>query len=194
MLDDIDDEAASDQRENKPGSEVYAIISVLNSSPPKQTDNFSEDTLINWETALVESSSTMPDQTPIPRGGIGGGFDMRFLDRMYEEGAAAIYGGSYESSVNVSHGVPVGYDGHTALLSLPAPPAECLDAATVVSEDPFAVVPASVYNLPMGEMEKQQVLMTEQLMWPQTYSAGDAMQGQAVMAAHPYQMGVYTRN
>ncbi|KAK4799340.1 hypothetical protein SAY86_024705 [Trapa natans] len=142
----------------------------------------------DWETALVQSASCLPNQSVAQ----GGGFDMSLLDGMYQQGAivqAAV--GNHEGSGSASS-VALGSAGRPAMLALPAPPAP--NGSIMASGgDPFtaslAVAPPSYVQ--MSEMEKKQkLLMDEQLMWQQYAANG---RGGHIGMGNPYNRGVYSR-
>lgn len=141
----------------------------------------------DWETALVQSASSLPNQSVA----LGGGFDMSLLDGMYQQGAAAQAGGNYGGSGSASS-IALGSAGRPAMLALPAPPATN-GGSTTPGGDPFAasLAVAPPAYVQMSEMEKKQkLLMDEQLMWQQY--AANGRQGQIGMG-NPYNTGVNTR-
>lgn len=122
------------------------------SAPTPAWESFIDDST-DWETALVQSASSLSDQ----KASLGGGFDILLLDGMYRQAmsVAAPSSGSASSFAFV---------GRTpGLLALPAPP-----AGGGGGEDPFAasLAVAPPAYVQMSEMEnKQQLLVEEQLMW-----------------------------
>lgn len=144
-------------------------------------ETFNEDAA-DWETALVESTSTLSGQKVT----LAAGFDMLLLDGMYKQ-QPETKGGSASS-------VALGPTGRPQTLALPAPPTSATSSA-----DPFAasLTVAPPAYVQMSEMEKKQkLLVEEQLMWQQY--ARDGMQGQLGMAKiqhhNPYNMGGYTHS
>ncbi|XP_078434746.1 putative clathrin assembly protein At1g03050 [Wolffia australiana] len=132
----------------------------------------------SWETALVQSASSLPDQKPV----LGGGFDQLLLDAMYHHAPTAANAGEFTGSAS-----SVSLPQAQRLLALPA--------AAPAAGDPFAaslaVAPPSYVQISdMGK--KQQFLVEEQMMWQQY--AIDGMQGQLGLARlqqNPHPMGGY---
>ncbi|KAL6176518.1 hypothetical protein ACLB2K_053151 [Fragaria x ananassa] len=147
---------------------------------PQPWEAFSEEA--DWETALVQSATHLPNQ----KTSLGGGFDLLLLDGMYHQAqvTSAMAGPGYETSGSASS-VALGSAGRPDMLALPAPPAQSDqngESSMVVATtqvDPFAasmVVPPPAY-VQMSDLEKKQkLLMEEQLMWHQY--ARDGLQGQ----------------
>ncbi|KAF7842641.1 putative clathrin assembly protein [Senna tora] len=133
----------------------------------------------DWETALVQSATNLPNQKPA----LGGGFDTLLLDGMYKQAEtnAAMQGPGYGLSGSASS-VALGSAGRPAMLALPAPPSSGNNGPAPFV-DPFAaslaVAPPSYVQ--MSEIEKKQrLLMEEQILWQQYGREG--MQGQAALA------------
>ncbi|XP_028753136.1 putative clathrin assembly protein At1g03050 [Neltuma alba] len=135
----------------------------------------------DWETALVQSTSNLPNQKPE----LGGGFDTLLLDGMYKQAEvnAAMQGPGFIVSGS-SSSMALGSAGRPALLALPAPPTSggSTDFGPA-STDPFAaslgVAPPSYVQ--MSEMEKKQgLLVEEQVLWQQYTREG--MQGEATLS------------
>ncbi|XP_054776194.1 putative clathrin assembly protein At1g03050 [Prosopis cineraria] len=135
----------------------------------------------DWETALVQSTSNLPNQKPA----LGGGFDTLLLDGMYKQAEvnAAMQGPGFGVTGSASS-MALGSAGKPAMLALPAPPTSggCAGFGTANS-DPFAaslgVAPPSYVQ--MSEMEKKQrLLMEEQVIWQQY--AREGMQGEATLS------------
>ncbi|CAN0878581.1 Putative clathrin assembly protein At1g03050 [Linum grandiflorum] len=150
-----------------------ASASTSTNTPALTWEAFNND---DWETALVESASSLAVQKPA----FPGGFDMTLLDGMYQQGAttASLSGvAGYGSVSGSASSVALGSAGRPAMLALPAPPTSTSSPGGGFS-DPFAAsmaVPPPSY-VQMSEMEKkQQLLREEQLMWQQ-YGA-NGMQG-----------------
>ncbi|KAF4376237.1 hypothetical protein F8388_018906 [Cannabis sativa] len=172
-------------------------------SPPQQQSNweaFSEESPADWETALVQSATALPNQKTT----LAGGFDMLLLDGMYQQAktSMAMAGPGFGASGSASS-MAVGSAGKPAMLALPAPPPQSLapDGIAVVaanndSMDPFAasLAVAPPPYVQISEMEKKQkLLVEEQLMWQQY--ARDGMQGQLGMGNmqhNGYNNGGYT--
>lgn len=154
-----------------------------------------KDSSGDWETALVQSASHLPNQkASLPKG-----LDPLMLNGMYTQGMTTassgfVTTGSASSVAFVSAGRP-------EVLALPAPPVAHIGTGTVsVNADPFAaslgIAPPTYVQ--MSEMEKKQrLLVQEQMMWQQYIR--DGMQGHAVFAGvqqqNPYQYstGGFTR-
>ncbi|WCJ40045.1 ENTH/ANTH/VHS superfamily protein [Euphorbia peplus] len=127
-----------------------------------QWEAFNEGTG-DWETALVQSASSLQTQ----KATLGGGFDMLVLDGMYQGATNATtigyIGSGSASSVALGSAGQLG----TAMLALPAPPQAVSEMHNL---DPFAasLVVAPPSFVQMSDMEKKQkLLMEEQLMWQQ---------------------------
>ncbi|XP_050378878.1 putative clathrin assembly protein At1g03050 [Argentina anserina] len=154
--------------------------SITSTTGPQPWEAFSEED--DWETALVQSATNLPNQ----KTSLGGGFDLLLLDGMYQQAqvTSTMAGPGYGTSGSASS-VALGSAGRPAMLALPAPPTQSdqnADRSMVVGTthvDPFAasmVVPPPSY-VQMSDLEKKQkLLMEEQLMWHQY--ARDGMQGQ----------------
>ncbi|CAA6660363.1 unnamed protein product [Spirodela intermedia] len=149
-------------------------------APPKW-EAFTSEENADWETALVQSASSLSTQ----KAALGGGFDQLLLDAMYQHqppaGNALGFTGS-ASSMAVPQGQP--------LLALPAPLAP---TGALAGGDPFAaslVVEPPAY-VRISDMEKKQhLLVEEQIMWQQY--AKEGMRGQLELARlqqNPYPMG-----
>ncbi|KAF7803687.1 putative clathrin assembly protein [Senna tora] len=136
----------------------------------------------DWETALVQSASSLKNQKPA----LGGGFDTLLLDGMYNQAAAAAIPGS-GYGVGSASSVALGSAGRPAMLALPAPPTPESHGSSWISADPFAasMMVAPPAYVQMSEMEKKQrLLVEEQLLWQQYTSNG--MQGHAnITRMHP---------
>ncbi|KAK7400280.1 hypothetical protein VNO78_11484 [Psophocarpus tetragonolobus] len=149
------------------------------------------DDAADWETALVQSSSNLPNQKP----SLGGGFDTLLLDGMYKQAATytGMQGQSYGMNGSASS-VALGSGGKPAMLALPAPPMSGNDSRWA-SADPFAasfaVAPPSYVQMSEIEM-KQRLLVEEQVMWQQYERSG--MQGNVALTKqsnNTYYMGQY---
>ncbi|KAM5574753.1 putative clathrin assembly protein [Rosa sericea] len=153
--------------------------SATSTAGPQPWEAFSEEA--DWETALVQSATHLPNQ----KASLGGGFDLLVLDGMYQQGqvSAAMAGPGYGTSGSASS-VALGSAGTPAMLALPAPPTQSDDNGDrsmvigTTQVDPFAasmvVQPPSYVQ--MSDLEKKQkLLVEEQLMWHQY--ARDGMQG-----------------
>ncbi|XVF67149.1 hypothetical protein PTKIN_Ptkin10aG0097500 [Pterospermum kingtungense] len=147
----------------------------------------------DWESALVQSASSLSNQRPT----LGGGFDQLLLDGMYQQGQtmAAMASSGYAATGSDSS-VAFGSAGRPAMLALPAPTTS--DGKNIIGSyvsDPFAaslaVAPPSYVQ--MSDMEKKQrFLVQEQVMWEQ-YKR-DGMQGHIGMSkvqTYPYNQGGY---
>ena len=140
-------------------------------APPQWEAFTAEETSVDWETALVQSTSNLSSQSTT----LGGGFDQLLLDALYQHPSQPANGLGFTgsaSSVANPHG--------QRLLALPAP------MAATGGDDPFAaslgVEPPAYVR--MSDMEKkQQLLVEEQMMWQQY--AKDGMQGQLGLARLP---------
>ncbi|CAN1288224.1 Putative clathrin assembly protein At1g03050 [Linum perenne] len=165
--------------------------STTSSTTPALTwEAFNND---DWETALVQSASSLAAQKPA----LPGGFDMTLLDGMYQQGAttSALTGvAGYGAVSGSASSVALGSAGRPAMLALPAPPTTTASSGDGFS-DPFAasmVVPPPTF-VQMSEMErKQHLLMEEQHMWQQ-YGA-NGMQGHVGFGRvqqNSYNMGGY---
>ncbi|CAJ1963551.1 unnamed protein product [Sphenostylis stenocarpa] len=131
----------------------------------------------DWETALVQSTSTLSNQKPT----YGGGFDTLLLDGMYKQAEmnATMQGAGYGVSGS-SSSMALGSAGRPSMLALPAPATP--GGGSDSNSDPFAaslaVAPPSYVQ--MSDMEKKQrLLVEEQMIWQQY--AKDGMQGQAAL-------------
>ncbi|TKY59533.1 putative clathrin assembly protein [Spatholobus suberectus] len=152
------------------------------------------DDAADWETALVQSSSNLPNQKP----SFGGGFDTFLLDGMYNHAStnAPMQGQSYGMNGSASS-VALGSAGRPAMLALPAPPTSGSDSS-VASADPFAasLAVAPPAYVQMSEIErKQRLLVEEQVMWQQYARSG--MQGNVAFAKvqpNNTYMGQYPQN
>ncbi|MQL93006.1 hypothetical protein Taro_025636 [Colocasia esculenta] len=157
------------------------------SAPPKWEAFAVEAAALDWETALVQSASTLSGQ----KASLGGGFDQLLLDGMYQQpppGGAVGGAGSFTGSAS-SMALPQGQQ----MLALPAPPSAG-GGQGGGGGDPFAasLVVAPPSYVQMSEMEKKQhLLVEEQRMWQQY--AKDGMQGHlgaaAAAQANPYVAG-----
>ncbi|KAE9610700.1 hypothetical protein Lal_00021262 [Lupinus albus] len=130
----------------------------------------------DWETALVQSTSNLPNQKPV----LGGGFDTLLLDGMYKQAStnAAMQGPGYGVSGSASS-VALGSAGRPTMLALPAAPTSGSGSSSPFA-DPFAasMAVAPPAYVQMSEIEKKQrLLQEEQMMWLQYAKGG--MQGQA---------------
>ncbi|CAL1352676.1 unnamed protein product [Linum trigynum] len=162
------------------------------STPALTWEAFNDEA--DWETALVQSVSSLAVQRPA----LPGGFDMTLLDGMYQQGAttSAMSGvASYGTVSGSASSVALGSAGRPAMLALPAPPTSTMNTSGGFS-DPFSAsiaVPPPHY-VQMSEMEKKQhLLMEEQLMWQQY--AANGMQGHVGYGRvqhNTYNMGGYT--
>ncbi|XWS68335.1 hypothetical protein CRYUN_Cryun04dG0081500 [Craigia yunnanensis] len=147
----------------------------------------------DWESALVQSASSLTNQ----RATLGGGFDILLLDGMYQQGQtmAAMASSGYAVTGSASS-VAFGSAGRPETLALPAPPSSEGKNSGSNGGDPFtaslAVAPPSYVQ--MSDMEKKQkFLVEEQAMWEQ-YKR-DGMQGYVGMSkaqTYPYSQGGYT--
>lgn len=133
----------------------------------------------DWETALAQSASNLPNQKPA----LGGGFDTLLLDGMYKQAErnAAMQGPGFGVSGS-SSSMALGSAGRPAMLALPAPPTSGSGSGSAFA-DPFAasldVAPPSYVQ--MSEMEKKQrLLVEEQILWQQY--AREGMQGQVALS------------
>ena len=138
---------------------------------------FNDDSA-DWETALVQSASHLPNQ----KADLGGGFDMLLLDGMYKQTAvkSTMAGSGYGVSGSASS-MALGSAGRPAMLALPAPttPEGSGTSSSSVVSDPFAasVAVAPPPYVQMSEMErKQKLLVEEQLMWQQYARDGRQIQ------------------
>ncbi|CAL1385495.1 unnamed protein product [Linum trigynum] len=162
-------------------------------TPALTWEAFNDDS--DWETALVQSASSLAIQKPA----LPGGFDMSLLDGMYQQGAttSAMSGvAGYGAVSGSASSVALGSAGRPAMLALPAPPTSSTMNTSGGFSDPFAAsiaVPPPHY-VQMSEMEKKQhLLMEEQLMWQQY--AANGMQGHVgygTVQHNTYNMGGYT--
>ncbi|CAN1288223.1 Putative clathrin assembly protein At1g03050 [Linum perenne] len=163
------------------------------SAPEASTTTWEAFNNDDWETALVQSASSLAAQKPA----LPGGFDMTLLDGMYQQGAttSALTGvAGYGAVSGSASSVALGSAGRPAMLALPAPPTTTASSGDGFS-DPFAasmVVPPPTF-VQMSEMErKQHLLMEEQHMWQQ-YGA-NGMQGHVGFGRvqqNSYNMGGY---
>ncbi|KAL4272847.1 hypothetical protein GQ457_13G006830 [Hibiscus cannabinus] len=158
-------------------------------SPGPRWEDLKDET--DWETALVQATSSLSDR----KAELGGGFDSLLLDGMYQQGQTMAAMQSCAASGSASS-VAFGSAGRPALLALPAPPSSNGDnsANGSMQVDPFAVslTVAPPSYVQMSDMEKKQkILVEEQLMWDQYKRNG--MQGDVGMSTiqgHPYNQGV----
>ncbi|RWR92810.1 ANTH domain-containing protein [Cinnamomum micranthum f. kanehirae] len=153
---------------------LFAGESTVAATPP--TWEAFKDDAADWETALVQSTSSLSNQ----KAALGGSFNKLLLDSMYTQAAPGVPPSASGSASSMA------FVGRTpGFLALPAPPIAGGDGG-----DPFAaslaIAPPSYVQ--MSDMEKkQQLLQEEQLVW-QKY-ARDGMQG-----SNPYNTGGgYTR-
>ncbi|KAK4254318.1 hypothetical protein QN277_009718 [Acacia crassicarpa] len=154
-----------------------ATASATQALPWHAFDNEEAD----WETALVQSTSNLPNQKPE----LGGGFDTLLLDGMYKQAEvnAAMQGPGFGVSGSASS-MALGSAGRPAMLALPAPPTSSgCGGYGAASTDPFTasqgVAPPSYVQ--MTDMEKKQrLLMEEQVLWQQYTRQG--MQGEATLS------------
>ena len=149
------------------------------------------DDTADWETALVQSTSNLPNQKP----SLGGGFDTMLLDSMYRQAEmnAAMQAQTYRMNGSASS-IALGLTGGPPMLALPAPQTSGGSA----SVDPFAasLAVAPPAYVQMSEIEKKhRLLMEEQLMWQQFASS---MHGNAAFTKlqphNTYHMGQSPQN
>ncbi|KAE8667904.1 putative clathrin assembly protein [Hibiscus syriacus] len=134
----------------------------------------------DWETALVQSASSLNNQ----KAELGGGFDKLLLDGMYQQGQTMAAMQSCATTGSASS-VAFGSAGKPAMLALPAPPSSDGDKNNngPTPVDPFAVslTVAPPSYVQMSDMEKKQkLLVEEQVMWDQYRMNGKQVQ------AYPY--------
>ncbi|KAI4339743.1 hypothetical protein MLD38_024652 [Melastoma candidum] len=130
----------------------------------------------DWELALVESTSHLPNQ----KAALGGGFDPLLLNGMYDQGMVRQHTSTAQSSGGSASSVALPGPGKTTpVLALPAPDG----TVQTVNQDPFAAslsIPPPSY-VQMADIEKKQhLLVQEQHLWQQY--AQEGMQGQASLA------------
>ncbi|KAE8703107.1 putative clathrin assembly protein [Hibiscus syriacus] len=146
---------------------------------------------IDWETALVQSVSSLNNQ----KAELGGGFDKLLLDGMYQQGQTLAAMQSCAATGSASS-VAFGSAGRPAMLALPAPPSSNSGDNNnngSMQVDPFAaslaVAPPSYVQ--MSDMgKKQKLLLEEQVMWEQYRRNG--MQGPVGLPkvqTYPYNQG-----
>lgn len=172
-------------------------LALFDGAAPETTANNNKalpwrafDDEADWETALVQTASNLPNQKPA----LGGGFDTLLLDGMYKQAEtnAAMQGPGFGVSGSASS-VALGSAGRPAMLALPAPPGSSSGSGVA---DPFAasLAVAPPPYVQMSEMEKKQrLLVEEQVMWQQ-YARG-GMQGQVAISRvqHNGFMGGYAQ-
>ena len=147
-----------------------------------------EDAGEDWETALVKSSSNLPNQKP----SFGGGFNTLLLDSMYKQPSST--NGAYMQGMMNGYGS--GSSG--TMLALPGPTSSSRNGGY---EDPFAasMAVAPPAYVQMSEIEKRQrLLLGEQAMWQQ-YGNNSGMQGHVGFATQQqpnnnFYMGGYPKN
>ncbi|KAI3770263.1 hypothetical protein L6452_01390 [Arctium lappa] len=143
----------------------------------------------DWETALVETPSHLSNQQP----SLPGGFNTLLLDGMYQQAAIqTAMANSGMMTTGSASSVAFGSDGRPANLALPPAPPSANGRGDPFSAS-FQVAPPTYVQ--MAEMEKQRLLVEEQMMWQQHQR--DALQGQVGLAKmqsnhHQYHMRDYT--
>lgn len=142
-------------------------------SVPALTWQAFNDDNADWETALVQTSTTLTSQ----KAAMAGGFDMLMLDGMYQQGENVAAASVYRPTGSASS-VAFGSAGTPAMLALPAPPSAEGKATGTTVTDPFAgslsVAPPPFVQ--MSDMEKKQRLLEEEQMMWEKYRA-DGLQG-----------------
>ncbi|CAN0906543.1 Putative clathrin assembly protein At1g03050 [Linum grandiflorum] len=170
-----DDAMSREEHENQLALTLFdgsAPVATSSTTPALTWEAFNEDS-IDWETALVQSASSLAVQRPkLP-----GGFDMTLLDGMYQQGATTrtmSSVGGYGRVSGSASSVALGSAGRPGMFALPPPPTSSNYSGGVFS-DPFAAsiaMPPPPY-VQMSDMDrKQQLLMEEQLMWQQYATNG----------------------
>ncbi|XP_047171429.1 putative clathrin assembly protein At1g03050 [Vigna umbellata] len=190
LLDLGDDMVPSEEHEDKLALALFDGATAA-SSTRQALPWHAFDDAADWETALVQSPSSLPNRKP----SLGGGFDTLLLDSMYTQAAtnADMQGQTYGMNGSASSMVQ-GLTGGPAMLALPAPQT----SAGSASVDPFAasLAVAPPAYVQMSEIEKRQKqLMEEQVMWQQYAST---MHGNAAFTKlqpnNTYQMAQYQQN
>ncbi|KAE8679981.1 putative clathrin assembly protein [Hibiscus syriacus] len=144
----------------------------------------------DWETALVQSASSLSNQ----KAELGGGFDKLLLDGMYQQGQTMAAMQSCATTGSASS-VAFGSAGRPAMLALPTQPSSDGDKNNNGSTpvDPFAVslTVAPPSYVQMSDMEKKQkLLVEEQAMWDQYRRNGlQGHVGTSNVQAYPYNHG-----
>ncbi|BAT74002.1 hypothetical protein LR48_Vigan01g085800 [Vigna angularis] len=190
LLDFGDDMVPSEEQGDKLALALFDGATAASSSRQALPWHAFDDAA-DWEIALVQSPSSLPNRKP----SLGGGFDTLLLDSMYTQAAtnAAMQGQTYGMNGSASSMVQ-GLTGGPAMLALPAPQT----SAGSASVDPFAasLAVAPPAYVQMSEIEKRQKqLMEEQVMWQQYAST---MHGNAAFTKlqpnNTYQMAQYQQN
>ncbi|XP_004485543.1 putative clathrin assembly protein At1g03050 [Cicer arietinum] len=175
-----DDRVTNEEHGNKLALALFDGAAPTSEGGTKALPWHAFDEGADWETALVQSASSLVNQKPV----LGGGFDTLLLDGMYKqrEMNAAMQGPGYGVSGSASS-VALGSAGRPAMLALPAPPTSgTASDSNSGYVDPFAaslaIAPPSYVQ--MSEMErKQRLLVEEQLAWQQYEK--DRVQGHAAL-------------
>lgn len=138
------------------------------STPPPTWEPFDAGNgFSDWETALVQSaSSTLSNQKATVTAGSGGGgsgggggcgFDVSFLDSLYQQGSRVAGGAAFPGGS--AGGMAFNGAAPPAFLALPAPPAS-------------PAVPSPPTGVRMWGVDQKQQLAEQQLMWQQNVNNG----------------------